>query len=47
VVCRNDRHYRRITCGPTGPDRDTLAAEFQKDSKFACIPPGSLVRPRG
>ena len=43
----NDRHYRRITCGPAGPDRDTLAAEFQNASKFACIPPGSIVRPRG
>ena len=43
----NDRHYRRITCGPAGPDRDALSAEYQKASKFAGVPPGSIVRPRG
>jgi len=23
-----DRHQRRVACGPTGPDRDALAAEY-------------------
>jgi hypothetical protein len=36
---------RRITCGPTGPDRDALAAEYQKSHKLAGVPPGSIVRP--
>jgi hypothetical protein len=38
---------RRVTCGPTGPDRDALAAEFQRTEKLAGVPPGSIVRPRG
>lgn len=42
----NDRHYRRITCGPSGPDRDALSAEFQKTSHYGGCPPGSIVRPR-
>lgn len=32
-----DRHQRRVACGPTGPNRDALAAG---------VPPGSIVRPR-
>ena len=36
-----------VTCGPAGPDRDALSAEYQKISKFAGVPPGSIVRPRG
>src|SRR3954462_12104058 len=35
----NSRHYRRITCGPAGPDRDVLAAEFQRTHKFGGVPP--------
>jgi hypothetical protein len=38
---------RRVTCGPAGPDRDALAADFQRDEKLAGVPPGSIVRPRG
>ena len=39
---------RRVacTCGPTGPDRDALAREFQRThGGFAGVPPGSIVRP--
>jgi hypothetical protein len=41
---RNNQH--RITCGPTGPDRDALAVEFRSASKLAGVPPGSILRPR-
>jgi hypothetical protein len=40
-----DQHQRRITCGPTGPDRDALAAEYRRAQKLAGVPPGSIVRP--
>lgn len=40
------RHNRRIQCGPTGPDREALAAEYRQ-SRFCGVPPGSIVRPRG
>jgi hypothetical protein len=46
VHSTNARQYRRLVCGPAGPDRDALWAEFQKTSKFRGVPPGSLVRPR-
>ena len=39
-------HQRRIVCGPTGPDRDELAAEYRRTHKLAGVPPGSIVRPR-
>ena len=39
-------HERRITCGPAGPDRDALAAEYRQAHKLAGVPPGSIVRPR-
>ena len=41
------QHDRHIQCGPTGPDRDALASEFQQTHKMAGVPPGSIVRPRG
>ncbi|HME20282.1 MAG TPA: hypothetical protein VKI44_02765 [Acetobacteraceae bacterium] len=40
-------HQRRITCGPAGPDRDALAAEYGGTHKLAGVPPGSIMRPRG
>jgi hypothetical protein len=39
-------HQHRVTCGPTGPDRDELAAEYRRTHKLAGVPPGSIVRPR-
>jgi hypothetical protein len=39
-------HQRRIVCGPTGADRDALAAEYLRVHKLAGVPPGSIVRPR-
>ena len=39
-------HQHRIVCGPTGTDRDALAAEFHRTHKLAGVPPGSIVRPR-
>jgi hypothetical protein len=36
---------RQVGCGPTGPDRDALATEFQGTKKLAMVPPGSIVRP--
>lgn len=41
-----DNLHRHVTCGPTGPDREALAAEFQRAEKLAGVPPGSIVRPR-
>ena len=41
-----DRQQRQIVCGPTGPDREALAAEFQSTHRFGGVPPGSIVRPR-
>jgi hypothetical protein len=38
---------RRVQCGPSGPDRETLAEEFQRTYKMGGVPPGSIVRPRG
>jgi hypothetical protein len=37
---------RRIECGPTGPDREALAAEYRRERRLAGVPPGSVVRPR-
>jgi len=41
-----DHLQRRISCGPSGPDRDALAAAFQRAEKLAGVPPGSILRPR-
>ncbi len=41
-----DNQQRRVVCGPTGSDRDALAAEYQRAHKLAGVPPGSIVRPR-
>jgi hypothetical protein len=38
---------QRIQCGPRGLDRTQLAAEYRQAHKFAGVPPGSIVRPRG
>ncbi len=38
---------RQVGCGPAGPDREALAAEFQETHGLAGVPPGSIVRPRG
>jgi hypothetical protein len=37
-------HERRITCGPAGPDRDALAAEYRQANKLAGVPPGHRLR---
>jgi hypothetical protein len=37
---------RRIECGPTGPDREALAAAYRREHRLAGVPPGSVVRPR-
>lgn len=37
---------RRIAVGPTGPDREALAADYRREHKLAGVPPGSVVRPR-
>ena len=37
---------RRIEYGPTGPDRDALAAEYTSTHKLTGVPPGSIIRPR-
>jgi hypothetical protein len=39
--------HRRVVCGPTGTDRDSLADEFQQVHNMGGVPPGSIVRPRG
>jgi hypothetical protein len=38
---------RRVVCGPSGPDRDSLAGEFQQTNNMGGAPPGNIVRPRG
>jgi len=38
---------RHVECGPAGPDRDALAAEYRETHKLAGVPPGSIVKPRG
>ena len=40
---RNHQHH--ITCGPTGVDRDALAAEYRRQHPVAGVPPGSILRP--
>jgi hypothetical protein len=40
-----EKKNRHIRCGPSGPDRETLAREFQQTKKFCGVPPGSIVRP--
>ena len=40
-------HQHRITCGPAGPDRDALAAEYRREPQLAGVPPGSVIRARG
>jgi hypothetical protein len=42
-----DRQQRHITCAPTCPYRDALAAEYRNSHKSPASPPGSIVRPRG
>ena len=42
---RNDQ--QRIVCGPAGPDRDALAADYRRANNLAGVPPGSILRPRG
>ena len=37
---------RDVVCGPTGPDRQALAAAFQQAHRLGGAPPGSIVRPR-
>jgi hypothetical protein len=41
-----DQLGRRVACGPVGPERNALAAEFQRAGKLAGVPPGSILRPR-
>jgi hypothetical protein len=42
----HDQLGRNVVCGPTGSDRNALAAEFQRTHKLAGVPPGSILRPR-
>ena len=42
TYARNNQH--RIVCGPTGADRDELAAEYRRTHKLAGVPPGSILR---
>lgn len=39
-------YARRISCDPSGPQRDALAAGYQAERSLAGVPPGSIVRPR-
>jgi len=39
-------HERRIECGPTGPDRDALALDYQQAHKLGGAPPGTILRVR-
>jgi hypothetical protein len=44
---RARENSRRIVCGPTGADQDTLAADYQQTHGLRGVPPGTIVRPRG
>ena len=39
-------HQHRVVCGPTGVDRDELAAEYRRAHNLAGVPPGSILRLR-
>ena len=39
-------NQRRIECGPAAPDRDALAADYQRARKLGGVPPGSILRLR-
>lgn len=40
-------HDRHVVCGPSGPQRDALAAEYRNANRLlAGVPPGSIIRPR-
>ena len=41
---RQHPNARHIQCGPTGPDREALAREFQRTHKFGGVPPGTIMR---
>ena len=41
-----DNFHRRVVCGPSGPDRDRLAADFPRTEKLGAVPPGSILKPR-
>jgi hypothetical protein len=36
---------RQVVCGPSGPDRNALAAECRREYNLAGVPPGSILRP--
>ena len=36
---------RKVACGPTGPDRDELAAEVRREYRLAGVRPAASVRP--
>jgi len=36
---------RQVVCGPSGPDRNVLAAECRRGHNLAGVPPGSIIRP--
>jgi hypothetical protein len=38
---------RHVHCGPSGPDRDALSAEYHQTSRLPGVPPGTILRPRG
>jgi hypothetical protein len=42
-ACKNQR---RIECGPADPDRDALAADYQRPHKLGGVAPGSILRTR-
>ena len=40
-------HQRHIECGPSGPNRDELAAGYRDTNRpLAGVPPGSILRLR-
>jgi hypothetical protein len=41
-----DNFHRRVACGPSGADRNKLAADFQRTEKLGGVPPGSILKPR-
>ena len=41
-----DNFNRRVVCGPSGPDRNTLATDFQRTEKLGAVPLESILKPR-
>jgi hypothetical protein len=47
VAGRARESGRSAQCGPRGPNRETLSADYQQTHKLRGVPPGTILRSRG